>query len=256
MFRRASALARFRLLSSAVNRQNSARLALSTNIPKGSSQTRGPVTFISLGLMIVAGGSIMFYYNLEKEKKTQKVASDVTSVGKAALGGVPWVLVDEDGYLRTDSDYKGKFALLYFGFTYCPDICPSELVKIGKIINGLEKDHSGLLKPVFISVDPNRDTVGQNRHYKQDFNHNIDYLTGTKDQVAVATKSYRVYFSKANEQENDEDDYLVDHSIVLYLISPDGEFLDFFTQRMTVKDVVGKIDKYMKDPKYAKSLKK
>ena len=61
---------------------------------------------------------------------------------------------------------------------------------------------------------------------------------------------------QANEQENDEDDYLVDHSIVLYLISPDGEFLDFFTQRMTVKDVVGKIDKYMKDPKYAKSLEK
>jgi protein SCO1/2 len=256
MFRRASAFSsRFRLSSSA-DCLKSVKVSFSSNAPRNNFQARGPVTFISLGIMLAAGGSLLFYYNLEKEKQTQKVASDVTSVGKAALGGVPWVLVDEDGHLRTDSDFKGKFTLLYFGFTYCPDICPSELVKIGNIIKGLEKDHEGKLVPVFISVDPNRDTVGQIRHYKQDFIKNIIYLTGTKDQVAVATKAYRVYFSKANEQEDDEDDYLVDHSIVLYLISPDGEFLDFFTQRMTVKDVVAKMDKYMKDPKFASSLKK
>ena len=135
----------------------------SSNGPKNSSTTRGPITFVGLGLMVALGGGLMFYYNLEKENKTQKVASDVTSVGKAALGGVPWVLVDEDGHLRTDSDFKGKWSLLYFGFTYCPDICPSELVKIGKVVKGLEEEHKAELLPIFISVDPNRDTVGQIR---------------------------------------------------------------------------------------------
>jgi len=95
------------------------------------------------------------------------------------------------------------------------------------------------LKPVFISVDPVRDTVGQLRHYSQDFNPKIDFLTGTPDQVAAITRAYRVYFSKVDEDE--EGDYLVDHSIVLYLISPEGEFLDFFTQSMQVTDIVNKI---------------
>ena len=72
------------------------------------------------------------------------------------------------------------------------------------------------------------------------------FLTGTRDQVAVATRAYRVYFSKADEHEDDEDDYLVDHSIVLYLVAPDGEFLDFFTQKMQVGDVTKRILNHVK----------
>ena len=134
--------------------------------------------------------------------------------------------------------------LLYFGFAHCPDICPSELVKIGKIADEVAKKKLPYeLKPVFISVDPNRDSVGVLRHYAQDFHKSIDYLTGTNEQIAKITRAYRVYFSKVDEDE--DGDYLVDHSIVLYLVSPDGEFLDFFTQRMQVTDVVTRISEYM-----------
>jgi protein SCO1 len=200
---------------------------------------RGPVTMLSLGLASISLGGILWYYKLEKEKKTERVASQVTTTGKAALGG-PWVLVDQDGIPRTDASYKGKYQILYFGFSFCPDICPSELVKIGKVIDILTE--KGIdVTPLFITVDPPRDTIQQLKNYSQDFHSKIQYLTGTKEQVGKACKAYRVYFSKANENEDDDEDYLVDHSIVFYLLDDKGEFQDFFTQRMQVGDIVTKI---------------
>ena len=104
--------------------------------PEVKTTYRGPITFVSLAFACVTGALIVTYYELEKEKKVKRVASEIITTGKPALGG-PWVLIDQDGIPRTDASYKGDFALLYFGFTYCPDICPSELVKVGKIIDGL-----------------------------------------------------------------------------------------------------------------------
>jgi protein SCO1/2 len=97
---------------------------------------RGPITFASLAVTFAVGSGIMIYYQLAKEKKVQQVASAITTTGKPALGG-PWVLIDSNGIPKTDASYKGEFALYYFGFTFCPDICPSELVKVGKIIDEL-----------------------------------------------------------------------------------------------------------------------
>lgn len=103
------------------------------------------------------------------------------------------------------------------------------------------------MKPIFISVDPSRDTIGQLRYYSQDFHKDFTYLTGSKDQVAAAAKAYRVYFSKAIDVDAESDEeYLVDHSIVLYLVGPNGDFLDFFTQRMEVGQIVDKIVTYAK----------
>lgn len=104
----------------------------------GGANQRGPVTFVSLAITALVGGALVVYYNVEKEEQLQKVSKQVVSVGKPALGG-PWVLVDQDGVPRTDASFRGRFTLLYFGFTFCPDICPSELVKIAKIMNALGK---------------------------------------------------------------------------------------------------------------------
>lgn len=95
----------------------------------------------SLALTAIVAGGLLFYYQLEKEERIEKVTKDVKTFGKPALGG-PWVLVDQDGIPRTDASYFGKFTLLYFGFTRCPDICPSELVKIGKIMKVLGEHRS------------------------------------------------------------------------------------------------------------------
>lgn len=185
----------------------------------------------------------MVFYQTEKERKTKSVSSSVTNVGRPALGG-PWVLVDHNGRPVTDASFRGRYTLLYFGFTYCPDICPNELVKIGNIVAEMEKRKLPPLQPLFISVDPKRDSVGQLRNYAQDFHPALLYLTGTVEQVAAAAKAYRVYFSKVDDQT--EEDYLVDHSIVLYLNGPDGQFLDFFTQRTLVSDIVDRIEAHMR----------
>ncbi|CAM9462211.1 unnamed protein product [Ectocarpus sp. 13 AM-2016] len=180
------------------------------------------------------------------DEKQNRTASEVTSTGKPALGG-PFTLVDMHGKPVTEKDYHGSFVLLYFGFCHCPDICPSELVKVGAIATKLEgKLGAGVVKPVFVSVDPDRDSLAQLKHYAQDFHHSIEYLTGTKDQVAKAAKAYRVYFSKTDEHEEGED-YLLDHSIVIYLLAPNGDFLDFFTQRTTIADCVDRTVKNVQD---------
>lgn len=166
----------------------------------------------------------------------------MTSVGKPLLGG-PWTLVDCDtGRAVTDASFHGKYTLLYFGFTHCPDICPNELVRIGDVLDKLDADgKSPEVVPLFVTVDPRRDTIEQMQAYKQDFHPRFKMLTGTRDQVADIAKAYRVYFSKADENEEDDDDYLVDHSIVMYLVGLNGEFLDFFTQSARVDDIAKKI---------------
>lgn len=216
-------------------------LAFSSSAPKGSGVAKGPVTWASLLVSGVVGASVVAYYQIEKDRLQTLVQTKQKTVGKPSLGG-PWTLVDSDGKPTTDADYRGRFMLLYFGFTRCPDICPSELVKVGNVLDRLGSDiPGGSLETLFISVDPQRDTLEQLRAYAQDFHPTIRYLTGTKEQVAEVTKAYRVYFIKANENEQDDEDYLVDHSTVLYLVGPTGEFLDFFTSSTTAPDIASKI---------------
>lgn len=202
--------------------------------PRSTKTLRGPVTAFSIGLMTLAAAGIWFYYDWEKENQMTKMKNNVKAHGKAALGG-PWVMVDTDGVPHTDASFRGYFTLLYFGFTYCPDICPNELIKVGNIYKELgkycrivrristmnsvlllwswfsnfatiidivaiilhtEKRKVKGLKPIFISVDPARDSLKQMKHYSQDFDPNITYLTSTRDLVGDAARAFRVYFSK------------------------------------------------------------
>ncbi|CAH0516524.1 unnamed protein product [Peronospora belbahrii] len=160
------------------------------------------------------------FSNAPVSTRTEKLGP-ITWSGLALAGmissGVIYYYYMEKDRLQTQSTSKvTSYTLLYFGFTHCPDICPNEL----------------------------RDTIAQMQIYKADFHPKFKMLTGTRDQIAEITKAYRVYFSKADENDDDEDDYLVDHSIVMYLVGPDGEFLDFFTQAARVDDIVAKIKTY------------
>ena len=214
----------------------------SDKLPK---QDAAPVSWKNLAAVMVAGAVAVGYYNYEKERRLTQVSSNkVTTIGEASIGG-KWVLVDVDGNLVSDEDYLGKYVLVYFGFTNCPDICPNELVKIGNIINTLDKTDSTKDKvtPLFISIDPRRDTVGQMKQYQKDFHPKIQYFTGTPDQVTSIAKAYRVFWSKVDEviDDDDEEDYSVDHTIVLYLMGPNGKFIDLFTQSVEEKQIVRRI---------------
>eukprot|EP01118_Nematostelium_gracile_P019598 TRINITY_DN9141_c0_g1_i1.p1 TRINITY_DN9141_c0_g1~~TRINITY_DN9141_c0_g1_i1.p1 ORF type:complete len:301 (-),score=64.98 TRINITY_DN9141_c0_g1_i1:3-905(-) len=200
------------------------------NQPKKTEQ-KGPVTWFSLGVTAVVLGFLVGGYTLVKKKKDQEFkAKTQKSIGKPMIGG-PFTLVDHTGFPVTNSTYKGKFMLIYFGFTNCPDICPTELTKMTKALNRVDEAGLGeLVQPLFVSVDPLRDNVAQVRKYIKDYHPNLIGLTGTPDQVQKACKSYRVYYSKAREEEGlkDDDDYLLDHSIVLYFMDTEGEILDYF----------------------------
>eukprot|EP00850_Spirogloea_muscicola_P006663 SM000032S12047 [mRNA] locus=s32:89916:92474:- [translate_table: standard] len=189
---------------------------------------RGPVSWASLGLLVATSVGLIAYFDYEKKKKIE-VVKQGPSAGKAAIGG-PFALVDQDGRPVTDKDLAGTWNLLYFGFTYCPDICPDELQKLAKAVDIIEKKANIQVRPVFISVDPERDTVEQVQQYVKEFHPRLMGLTGTPEAVRQAAREYRVYYMKTEEE---GDDYLVDHSIIMYLMDPSMSFVKFFGKNYT-----------------------
>lgn len=147
-----------------------------------------------------------------------------------------------DGNLVTNKSFEGKWLLLYFGFARCPDICPSEMMKVGKVMDQLNKEHPELAKdliPIFVSIDPARDSIRALKVYANDFHPKYIFLTGSPTQIKDMAKKYRVYYSKADETA--DGDYLVDHSIVIYFHDNTGDLADCFTQSMRPSDLIEKI---------------
>jgi len=202
---------------------------------------RGPVSWAGLGLVAVAAASGVSYYQIERERRMEQAMGKIVSTGKPAIGG-EWSLVDLDGNLVTNKSFEGKWTLLYFGFARCPDICPSEMVKIGKVMDTLAEEYPEIhknIKPLFVSVDPARDSLTALKEYAKDFHPSYIFLTGSPEQVQQMAKKYRVYVSKADETE--DGDYLIDHSIVVYFHDDTGDMADCFTQSMRPVDIVEKV---------------
>ncbi|NQW01280.1 MAG: SCO family protein [Rhodospirillales bacterium] len=143
------------------------------------------------------------------------------------IGG-PFTLTDHNGQQVTDQTYAGQYLLVFFGYTFCPDVCPTTLTTLSNTMDILG-DVGSKVTPLFISVDPERDTPEQLKEYVSYFHPRIVALTGTDDQIKAVAKAYRVYYAKARENKDDPEDYLVDHSSITYLIGPDGAFLEHFS---------------------------
>eukprot|EP00591_Stephanopyxis_turris_P002863 CAMPEP_0195525216 /NCGR_PEP_ID=MMETSP0794_2-20130614/25532_1 /TAXON_ID=515487 /ORGANISM="Stephanopyxis turris, Strain CCMP 815" /LENGTH=235 /DNA_ID=CAMNT_0040655617 /DNA_START=185 /DNA_END=892 /DNA_ORIENTATION=+ len=206
---------------------------------------RGPVSWFTLGFVGVTSAAAVGYFKVQRERRLEAAMGKIVSTGKPAIGG-PWTAIDMNGQLVSEKDFFGKFTLLYFGFARCPDICPSEMVKVGKVMDTLKRDYPDLaeqVQPLFVTVDPARDSIRSLKEYAQDFHPTYKFLTGTPEQVQKMAKAYRVYVSKADETE--DGDYLVDHSIVLYFHDQQGELLDVCTQSMKPSDVVERMVKGM-----------
>lgn len=204
----------------------------------------GLATWRSALIFIVTGVGLYFYFESEKKKVKERKAAELANVktGRPKVGG-PFTLTDQDGKEFTEQDLLGKWSLIYFGFTNCPDICPDELDKMGAVVDLIEKKHGAdVVIPVFVSVDPARDSVSQVKKYLSEFHPKMIGLTGPYDAVKKMCKVYRVYFSTPAEVKPGED-YLVDHSIYFYLMDPKGEFVDAFGKANTAKEVKAKFDK-------------
>lgn len=173
-----------------------------------------------------------------------RLAGNAGGTSGVALIGGPFTLVDQNGKTRTDKDFRGKLMLVYFGYTFCPDVCPTELQTISDAIDDLG-DKAAEVQPLFITVDPQRDTSSVMKDYVGHFNPRLIGLTGTPEQVAAAAKAYRVYFAKAPSKDSGKNDYLMDHSSFVYLMSRDGKYLTHFTPGIPPDKMAQAIAKYL-----------
>ncbi len=163
--------------------------------------------------------------------------------GSASLVGGPFTLEDGNGKQVTDSDFRGKYMLVYFGYTFCPDVCPTTLNEVADAL-----DHLGAkakyLEPIFITVDPKRDTPAVVKQYTAAFSPRLIGLTGTPEQIANVAKAYRVYYAE-HRTGSGPDDYSMDHSSILYLMGPDGKFIAPVRADESGKDMAEDISKLM-----------
>jgi protein SCO1/2 len=150
------------------------------------------------------------------------------SIGRSAMTiGGPFTLVEGDGTAVTDRTFHGRWLLVYFGYTYCPDICPTTLNELAETLAQLGP-LAGRVTPLFITVDPARDTPTVVGKYVKSFDPRIVGLTGTPEQIAAVAREYRVYYKKEPTGKG-ADDYLMDHSSIIYVMAPDGRYVTLFT---------------------------
>lgn len=154
--------------------------------------------------------------------------TDSSGSGKALVGG-PFALIDQDGTPRTEQSWPGKYLLVYFGYTFCPDVCPIDLQRNAAALKILEEEAPAILEkiqPLFITVDPERDTPDVMKAYVNAFGPRFVGLTGTPAQIEAAKKTYRVFAQKRQDEGSSE--YLMDHTSVTYLMAPNGDYLTVF----------------------------
>ena len=150
------------------------------------------------------------------------------------LGG-PFTLTDETGARVTDETFRGRFMLIYFGFTYCPDVCPTELAKMAAALDLLGEAAEEVV-PILISVDPERDTPAALAQYTDLFHPRLIGLTGTEAEIAAAARAYRAYYAKVRTGRG-PDEYTMDHSAFIYLMGRRGEFVALFNPETSAEQM-------------------
>jgi len=163
----------------------------------------------------------------------------------ATLFGGPFNLVNQDSETVTDGDFKGKFMLINFGYTFCPDICPTSLSTMATALDNLGSVGENV-QPIFITIDPERDTPQVLKPYVDAFHPRLIGLSGNNQQITKIAKAYRVHRSKVIEADKPTDEYLVNHSSLTYLMDQDGGFLTIFPHATKPEVMAAAIRKYAK----------
>jgi protein SCO1/2 len=185
------------------------------------------IRWVSYGLIVLVLLGTGFYF--ETRPTSSQANGGVSLPGGITVGG-PFSLVDDTGKPVTDATYHGRWMLVYFGYTFCPDVCPTELQTIAGALDKIGPLAKNVA-PLFITVDPERDTQTVLAQYVKLFDDRIVGLTGTPAQIAAAAKAYRVYYAKTTPK--DSSTYLMDHSSFMYLMGPDGRLRTLFPQGLS-----------------------
>jgi protein SCO1/2 len=199
---------------------------------------------MKLAMTLAAGALLTLGLGGCKPKPTATVGKTVVS-GTAEIGGA-YDLVNQDGVAVTEADAFGKPQLIYFGFSYCPDICPMALQKMGAAQARIDP-RGDKLNYLFISVDPERDTPESLKQYitANGFPKGLRGLTGTQEQIEAVKAAFKVYSQKVPTPDSAAD-YTVDHSDIVYLMDKDGNFVEFFFGKTTVPEMAERIRTHLK----------
>ena len=179
---------------------------------------------LCLGVIVLAGGR-----------------GGVTGGIKTAAIGGPFRLIDQNGEPFSDTDLRGKSFLVFFGFTHCPDVCPTTLFDISEIMRNLGKD-ADRTAAVFITVDPERDTPAALKEYLSSFDPHVHGLSGDLADIAAVAKAYRVYYRKVPLEGGD---YTMDHTAIVYLMDKEGQFVSPFNMRRTADVAAAELRKHL-----------
>lgn len=196
-------------------------------MPSRASHILLVLTAFAAGLVIFLG--VIFY-----------ATGQLGAPGPSAIGG-PFKLIDQDGKAITDADLKGKPFLVFFGYTHCPDICPTTLFEVSEVLRALGPD-AGRTAALFVTVDPERDTPPVLKDYLSNFDPHLRGVTGTQDALAAVEKEYRVY-SKKVPTGNGE--YSMDHSAIVYLMDKAGRFVAPFNLKRPPEAAAADLKKYL-----------
>ena len=190
---------------------------------------RGLYIFIA-ALAVIVGGVVYEQFWLGGAENTSP-----------AVGG-PFTLTDQNGAMRSDGDFRGKVMLIYFGYTYCPDACPTTLQAISHTLDMIG-DQASKVQPIFISVDPARDTPDQLKSYAANFHPGILYLTGAPETLKQVESEYHIYVAKVPQAGSD--DYLIDHSSIIYVMGTNGRYLAAMPAGLPPKVMAATLQRYL-----------
>ena len=187
--------------------------------------------------------AILGIVQTDKSHKAVAIAQDIpgSQDGLPTIGGA-FQLVDTNEKVWKDTDFKGKPLLVYFGYSYCPDICPKALYHMTQAVEDL--GGGKVVQPIFITLDPQRDTVSQLQTHAQNYHKDFVMLTGSKAEVDQAIKVYRVHTARASEEVGNND-YLVDHSSLIYLMDKDGLYRAHFNHQTPSSEIVKRVRLYL-----------
>ena len=199
--------------------------------------------YSALAIAAVAGllgGTAYMAWTQHKNDRFAQCRSATVAGGSGAIGG-PFTLMDTDGKTVTDKEVLAKPALVYFGYSFCPDVCPMDNARNAEAVDLLAAKGYDVT-PVFITIDPARDTPAVVKQFTANFSPKMVGLTGTQEQIAAASKAYKTYFKK---QDTGDQYYLMDHSTFTYLMLPGTGFADFFGRDDTAEQMADRTACYI-----------
>jgi cytochrome oxidase Cu insertion factor (SCO1/SenC/PrrC family) len=189
---------------------------------------------IATGALFILLASAAIWYTMP-QRKSEHSAPPTTE--KVAIGGA-FELVDVDNKPIHDNQFRNKYMLVYFGFSYCPDVCPMTLDTLGEVLSKLGEEGNDKLQTIFITLDPSRDTPETLKHYMVHFHPRIMALTGSQEQIEAAIAAYKIYVAKAQGTKESDANYLLDHSSFVYFMDPEGKYITHFHHDIAAEAMV------------------